>query len=72
MKLIILSLLSSILLSSCAFDSVEVTTLPTPRYYRVLPSNSLYQPRYYYDFRPDYIRYRHGRSRRYYCPPALR
>jgi hypothetical protein len=72
MRLIILSLLSTILLSSCTLDSVHISTVPTPRYYRVLPTNHLYQTRYYYDLRPDYVRYRYGRSRRIYCPPALR
>ena len=72
MKLIIISFISLFLLSSCTLDSVHVSTVPTPRYYRVLPTNHFYQTRYYYDLRPDYIRYRYGRSRRIYCPPALR
>ena len=76
MKLIILSLLSVILLSSCTLDSYTVRTVtPTPRYYRVLPTNHLYQFNYRFDTRPDYIRYRYGAPRRVVCRsyrPALR
>ncbi len=73
MKSIILSLLSVILLSSCTLDSYTVRTVtPTPRYYRVLPTNHLYQFSYRFDTRPDYIRYRYRKPRRVYCHPALR
>ncbi len=76
MKSIILSLLSVILLSSCTLDSYTVRTVtPTPRYYRVLPTNHLYQFNYRFDTRPDYIRYRYGAPRRVVCRsyrPALR
>ena len=76
MKSIILSLLSIILLSSCTLDSYTVRTVtPTPRYYRVLPTNHLYQFNYRFDTRPDYIRYRYGAPRRVVCRsyrPALR
>ena len=75
MKSIILSLLSVILLSSCTLDTYTVRTVtPTPRYYRVLPTNHLYQFNYRFDTRPDYIRYR-GAPRRAVCRsyrPALR
>lgn len=75
MKSIILSLLSILLLSSCTLDTYTVRTVtPTPRYYRVLPTNHLYQFNYRFDTRPDYIRYR-GAPRRVVCRsyrPALR
>ena len=73
MKLIILSLISTLLLTSCNLDTVTVRTVtPTPRYYRVMPTNHLYQFHYRFDTRPDYIRYRYGRPRRVVCHPALR
>ena len=73
MKLIILSLLSTLLLSSCNLDTVTVRTVtPTPRYYRVMPTNHLYQFPYRYNVRPDYIRYRYGSPRRGIAIRALR
>ena len=76
MKSIILSLLSVLLLSSCTLDTYTVRTVtPTPRYYRVLPTNHLYQFNYRFDTRPDYIRYRYSAPRRVVCRsyrPALR
>ncbi len=80
MKYIILSLLSLLLLPSCTtLDTYTVRTVtPTPRYYRVLPTNHLYQFNYRFDrrpdYRPDYLRY-YNTPRRVVCrsyQPALR
>ena len=76
MKYIILSLLSLLLLPSCTtLDTYTVRTVtPTPRYYRVLPTNHLYQFNYRFDARPDYLRY-YNTPRRVVCrsyQPALR
>ena len=56
-KLLLLAILASTFFSSCTLDSVSVSTMPTPRYYKVLPANHVYSTRYYYDVRPDWMRY---------------
>jgi hypothetical protein len=60
---IILALLIVVGLSSCTLDSVTVSTGHIPSYYKV--SRPIYRT-YYYDLRPDYIRYRYGRPRKIY------
>ena len=65
MKRILLSLICLTCLSSCTIDSVSVSTGHVPYYYRevrAVPARV-----YYYDLRPDYIRYRYGRPRRIHC-----
>jgi hypothetical protein len=61
MKKILIGLICLTCLSSCTIDSVSVSTghIPYYREVRAVPARV-----YYYDLRPDYIRYRYGRPRR--------
>ncbi len=60
MKKILLAFLAVVGLSSCTIDEVSFSTGYVPYYREVrVPTRA-----YYYDLRPDYIRYRYGRPRR--------